>query len=99
LVDNWAPYSPNEAEVSRRLGFEFGCDLIAISDDGLFTAFDREVLEEYHYGRFKAPNHSDAMVLEKPGIVSVPAEVGHTLEDRAFWDTLVELRLRWTVMA
>jgi uroporphyrinogen decarboxylase len=96
LIDNWAPNSPKEAEVARRLGFDFGWDPVVIGEAGLFPAFEREVLEEYPDGRIKVRNRSGALVLEKPGTVSIPAEVGHTLEDRASWDTLVEPRLRWT---
>jgi uroporphyrinogen decarboxylase len=96
LIHGWAPNSPKEAEVARLLGFDFGWDPVVIGDAGLFPAFEREVLEEYPDGRIKVRNRSGALVLEKPGTVSIPAEVGHTLEDRASWDTLVEPRLRWT---
>jgi uroporphyrinogen decarboxylase len=63
---------------------------------GLFPEFPREVLETFPDGRIKVRDRSGALVIEKPGTVSIPSEVGHTLEDRASWDAQVEPRMRWT---
>ncbi|MDP3178837.1 MAG: uroporphyrinogen decarboxylase family protein, partial [Spirochaetaceae bacterium] len=47
-------------------------------------------------GRRKVRDINGAIILEKPGVVSIPTEVGHTLVDRDSWKELVEPRLRWS---
>lgn len=88
--------SPEEEEVARILGFDFGWGTMVNGTAGLFPSFEREILESYDDGRIKVRDRSGAIVIEKPGTVSIPSEVGHTLEDRKSWTNLVEPRLRWT---
>lgn len=87
---------PAEAEVARLAGFDFGWGPAVKGEAGLFPPFEREVLETLEDGRIKVRDRSGAIVLEKPGTVSIPSEVGHTLEDRRSWDEEAEPRLRWT---
>jgi len=96
LAEGYNYQNDKENEVARLLGFDFGWGASVSSSAALFPAFDREILETFPDGRIKVRDVKGAIVIEKPGTVSIPGEVGHTLRDRASWDALVEPRLRWS---
>lgn len=96
LAEDYRSGSAKEAEVARLAGFDFGWGAMVGGAAGLFPEFERAILETFPDGRIKVRDRSGALVIEKPGTVSIPSEVGHTLEDRASWDALVEPRMRWT---
>jgi uroporphyrinogen decarboxylase len=85
-----------ERAVASLLGFDFGWEVDVAGTAGLFPEFEREVLERYSDGRIKVRDNNGALVIEKPGTVSIPSEVGHTLVDRASWQEHIEPRLRWS---
>ena len=96
LAYNFDYDSAEEAQVSQLLGFDFGWGTQVNGQAGLFPFFEREILEHYEDGRILVRDRSGSIVIEKPGTVSIPSEVGHTLEDRESWENLVEPRLRWS---
>ena len=62
----------------------------------MFPAFERKVLEELPNGMLKVLNEDGVIVLEKPGVRSIPPEVGHLLKDRKSWEEHYLPRLQFT---
>ena len=76
--------SGNEIALSKKLGFDFNYYTI-FSDKGsssFFPTFEYRVIEELPDGIRKVLNEDGVIVLEKPGICSIPTEVGHLLVNR-----------------
>lgn len=61
----------------------------------MLPAFERELIEEKTDGSRVIRDEQGLLVLEKPGIVSIPAEIGTTLTDRKSWEELYLPRLQW----
>ncbi len=80
--------NPPECAIASQLGFDFNWYSTFQSRAGfglLFPPFERKVLEELPNGMLKLINEDGAIVLEKPGVRSIPPEVGHLLTDRKSW--------------
>ena len=78
--------SPNENALSTRLGFDFNWNSTFGGHTGLYPAFEPRVLEVLSDGHVKQMDENGVIVLTKPGVVSIPAEIGHTLTDRQSWE-------------
>ncbi len=96
IAEGYHYQSDREDAVARALGFDFGWGQSVEGTAALFPPFEKTVLETLKDGSMKVRNSSGAIVIEKPGIVCIPSEVGYTLEDRDSWERLVEPRLRWS---
>lgn len=82
--------------VMKRLGFDFGwpgngCG----ARSGFMPGFETKVIEELPDGSRKVQNHDGVIVLEKPGVISIPAEIDHLLKDRASWEEHYLPKLQW----
>jgi len=88
--------SPNERKLTARLGFDFNYAGAFGSSTSLFPAFESKLLEITPDGFHKELNDDGAIVLRKPGVVSIPAEVGHTLVDRASWEEHYKWRMQYS---
>lgn len=91
--------SLNEGAISQKLGFDFNYYTTYQDRSGfssLFPAFEPETLEELPDGTKKVLNEDGAIILQKPGIRCIPAEVGHLLVDRKSWEEHYLPRLRYT---
>jgi uroporphyrinogen decarboxylase len=84
-------------EISRRLGFDFGWG------DGSFggstwmrPGFKRKVVKELPDGTRHELNSDGVVVVVKPGVACIPAEIDHTLTDRASWEKDYKHRLEWS---
>lgn len=78
-----------ENEIGRKLGFDFNFfttfqDLSGFSS--LYPPFEPKRLRDLPDGTYEYLNEDGAIVLQKEGLRSIPAEVGHTLVDRASWE-------------
>lgn len=78
--------SPAETTFSARLGFDYNYYTCFHTDSALMPSFERKVLEVLPDGSRKVSNHEGAIVIEKDGAGSIPAEAGHLLTDRASWE-------------
>ena len=95
-VDNG---NPQETAIAARLGFDFNWFTTFQSRAGfglLFPPFERKVLEELPSGMQKVLNEDGVVVLEKPGVRSIPPEVDHLLKDRKSWEEHYLPRLQFT---
>ncbi len=88
--------SPADQSVMKRLGFDFNWNSCKKTSNLLFPAFEKKVLEEKPDGSQIVQNDQGLIVLEKPGIVSIPAEIGTSLIDRKAWEELYLPKLQWS---
>ena len=82
--------------ISERLGFDCGYGDTWSGATALFPAFEDIVLEKFPDGSMHARNHDGVIELRKPGVTSIPAEIGHTLTDRESWERDYLPRLKFS---
>lgn len=88
--------SPAETAISSRLGFDYNYYTCFHTAYGLFPGFERRVLEVLPDGSRKVTDGGGAIVIEKDGAGSIPAEVDHLLKDRASWEEHYLPRLQYS---
>lgn len=81
--NSWA-----DNEVMEKLGFDFNWNSCIGSNVLLSPAFEEETLEEMPDGSKIIRDSMGLICKVKPGIISIPAEVGTSLVDREAWETL-----------
>ena len=97
-ADGYCRYGDNsEADraIMKRLGFDFNWNSCYGGNVGLYPAFDRKVLEQKADCGQVIRDEQGLIVLVKPGVVSIPAEIGTTLTDREVWEKEYLPRLQW----
>lgn len=97
-ADGYCRYGDNsEADraIMKRLGFDFNWNSCYGGNVGLYPAFDKKVLEQKADGGQVIRDEQGLIVLVKPGVVSIPAEIGTTLTDREVWEKEYLPRLQW----
>lgn len=83
-------------EINRMLGFDFNWhSLYGMSQYLLDPLFKQDVLEEYPDGKQKILDIEGNIVLIRPGVASIPAEIGHMLVDRESWEKYYLPRLSY----
>jgi len=100
-VDKWVKEGyiakeENWDEIATKLGFDFGYGDCFSSNPSLFPPFESKVIKEFPDGSKHVMNHEGVIELTKPGVTSIPAEIGHTLTDRASWEKEYLPRLKYT---
>ncbi len=88
--------SPADQSIMRRLGFDFNWNSCLGTNNLLYPYFEPEILEEKPDGSRVIRDEKGLIVLVKPGIVSIPAEIGTSLMDRKAWEELYLPRLSWS---
>lgn len=88
---------PGDQAIMKRLGFDFNWNSCFGSHADLFPGFPRQILETYPDGSRKVRDSAGLIVLEKPGIVSIPAEIGTSLTDRRAWEELYLPKLQFSL--
>ncbi len=94
----YARYGDNsdaDKSVMKRLGFDFNWNSCPGTSNLLFPKFQLEVLEERPDGSRVIRDRQGLIVLDKPGTVSIPAEIGTSLTDREAWERLYLPKLQW----
>lgn len=78
----------NESDeyIRQKLGFDYNWGKSYSGRTGLLPGIKSQVIEELPNGQVKSIDDNGAIVLTKPGVVSIPTEVGHLLQDRASWE-------------
>lgn len=95
-AQNVTDNSPNEHKIIQELGFDFGWNIQYGGNSDIYPLFERKVLEEKPDGTRLVRNVHGVIELEKPGVVSIPAEVGHTLTDRESWEKEFKPRMQFS---
>ncbi len=96
LAQNWGDGNAADKELDHILGFDFDWYTCMYSDFFLSPCFERKTIEVLADGSRKVLNEEGVIVLEKPGAVSIPAEIDHTLKTRADWEEHYQPRLQWS---
>ncbi len=97
-ADGYAKFGDNsEADnaVMKRLGFDFNWNSCVGAAVGLMPAFEHRILETRPDGSQVARDEQGLIVLEKPGVVSISAEIGTSLTGREVWEKEYLPRLQW----
>lgn len=95
LVD-YADGSPSERSIERKLGFDFNWYTAWTPRNSRAPLFEEAVLEELPEGFRRVRDENGAIVIRKPGIRSIPSEVGHLLKGRTEWEQLYRPKLLWS---
>jgi uroporphyrinogen decarboxylase len=81
--------------ISERLGFDFGWGVGFGGNSWMRPSFDRKVVKELPDGSRHELNGDGVVVVVKPGVACIPAEIEHTLTDRASWERDYRHRFEW----
>jgi len=96
-ASGWNDGNEVDMAICKKLGFDFGWYVtFNYSATLLKPFFEREVLEKLPDGSQKVVNHYGVIEIEKPGTVSIPAEIDHLLKDRRSWEQHYRHRLQFT---
>jgi len=90
------PEPQRERHVAERLGFTLGLCWTSVGIPGLMPTFERKVIEELPDGSRKVQNTEGVVILESPGVTSIPSEFDHLLKDRKSWEEHYLPRLKFT---
>lgn len=97
-AEGYLKYGDNseaDKSVMKKLGFDFNWNSCFGFTTGLSPEFERTVLEEKADGSIIVRSNEGLIVLEKPGIVSIPSEIGTSLTGREAWENLYLPKLQW----
>lgn len=95
-ASKWADGNEYDAMISKKLGFDFNWFKTVGNGFGLYPSFKREVVEELPDGSRKVRDGNGVIVLEKPGVVSIPSEIDHLLKDRESYERFYKERLQFS---
>jgi len=87
--------SDADKSIMNRLGFDINWNSCAGTANMLLPNFSTEVLEERPDGSRVSRDSNGLITLEKPGINSIPSEIGTSLTDREAWESLYLPKLQW----
>ena len=99
-ADDYCRHGDNgwgDRSIMKKLGFDFNWNSCIASASDLFPSFEEQTLEERPDGSRVIRDGSGLIVLVKPGIVSIPAEIGTSLTDRDVWENEYLPRLRFSM--
>ena len=82
--------------IAEKLGFDFEFVACYSGAMNLHPVFEEKVLKELPDGSLHVLNSEGVIELRKPGIRSIPAEIGHTLTDRKSWEQEYLPRLQFS---
>ncbi len=88
--------SEADRSIMKKLGFDFNWNSCIGFDTGLRPNFGHTILEEKEDGTLLARDEQGLIVLEKPGVVSIPAEIGTSMTGREAWEELYLPKLKWS---
>ncbi len=83
-----------DRSIMKKLGFDFNWQSCIGANVLLHPSFEKKILEEKPDGSRVIRDSLGLICLEKPGIVSIPSEIGTTLTDRDAWETEYLPRLK-----
>lgn len=92
----WADGNPHDFSIGSKLGFDYGWNRLMFSKTRIEPPFERKVLEEMDNGMVKFVNPDGVIMIEKPGVVSIPMEADHLLKNRDDWERDFKHRLQYT---
>lgn len=85
-----------DRQITKRLGFDFNWYHCYSPNTSLLPAFRPKIVGDYPGGGKMFLNSDGVVVLQKDKMVSIPAEIEHTLKDRASWEKHYKHRLQFS---
>jgi Uroporphyrinogen decarboxylase (URO-D) len=82
--------------ISERLGFDFGWGTGFGGNSWMRPSFESKVVKELPDGSRHELNSDGVVVVVKPDVTCIPAEIEHILTDRASWEKEYKHRFEWT---
>jgi uroporphyrinogen decarboxylase len=95
LARAWGDGNTADYEVTERLGFDFNWQSVFHPNSLLSPGFPAEVVAEFDDGSKHVRNGNGVVLLQRPEAGSIPAEIEHTLVDRASYEEHYRHRLEW----
>lgn len=92
----WADGNPQDFSIGNKLGFDFGWNRLMNAQTRLEPPFEKRLIEEMDNGMIKVLNSDGVVMMEKPGVVSIPIEVDHLLKTREDWERDYKHRLQYS---
>ncbi len=84
-----------DLELNALLGFDFCWTCALGPNTALQPGFPERVIEQFPDGSYTQFMYDGVIVVVKPGVVSIPAEIDHLLKDRATWEEHYKPRLQF----
>lgn len=95
-VRNWSDGNAVDAALTERLGFDLNWQNMFYPNTGLLPGFERRVVRELPDGTRHVLNGDGVVLVARDGAGAIPAEVEHTLKDRASWEEHYKWRYRFS---
>jgi uroporphyrinogen decarboxylase len=96
MARGWGDGNPTDAIISAKLGFDFNwyscCHPVCTLD----PSFKTQVMATLPDGSQHVLNGDGVVLLQRPEAGSIPAEISHTLTNRASWEEHYKWRYEWT---
>ncbi len=96
LAHAWTDGNEADKEIAARLGFDFNWNECFGGNAGLMPGFEPKLLEEYPDGKRKVIDEKGNINIIKPGVDSIPAQVGTLMTGREAWEELYKPRLAYS---
>ncbi len=88
--------NPADYELNELLGWDFNWQCMFYPNPGLVPPFESRVVKTFDDGARHIMNGDGVILLQQPGAGSIPAEISHTLTDRASWEEHYRFRYAWS---
>ncbi len=82
-------------KTAEKAGFDCGWNCAYHSTTRMNPPFEHKLLEELPDGSRKVQNNEGVIVLEMPGVRSIPAEIDHIFKGRAEWEEQFKPRFEY----
>ena len=86
-----------DRSIMKKLGFDFNWNSCVGAACDLFPRFEEKVLETHADGSQVIRDSGGLIVMVKPGVVSIPAEIGTSLTGRKVWEEEYLPRLKFSM--
>ena len=87
-IEGWGDNNDKDAAIMAKLGFDFNWGGGIGVNNFMSPCFESEVLETLPDGSVISRDGMGLIQRTKPGVISIPAQVGTTLTDRKAWEEL-----------
>ncbi len=96
LARSWDDGNPADIEISKILGFDSNWYTCFHMGSDLRPGFEHKIIKEFPDGSKHYLNGHGVVLLSSPEAGSIPAEIEHTLTDRASWEEQYKWRYEWS---
>jgi len=93
---NWSDGNSADKAIGYKLGFDFNWNNVFAPAISLRPEFETKVIKQFDDGSQHILNGEGCIVLQKPGAISIPAEIDHILKDRRSWEEHYLSKLQFT---